>query len=160
MSRFADCVNQNFSSIHRKGAAATHHPDTKTPLGLLPLPGSRGTPTLMIRPSFSDTTEWGLVNALSVAHGAGRSMSRVKALSSLSRKHTKQELLEPSSSSSKKNRGGGTWVVCDEKDLVYEEAPEAYKDVHAVAEDLVREGVAEVVGWCRALVSYKVRHER
>jgi len=53
----------------------------------------------------------------------------------------------------------GTWVICDEKDLVYEEVPEAYKDVYAVADDLVKEGVAEVLGWCRARVSYEVRNK-
>jgi len=41
----------------------------------------------------------------------------------------------------------------------YEEASEAYKDVYAVADDLMKEGVAEVLGWCRARVSYKVRNE-
>jgi RNA-splicing ligase RtcB len=50
-------------------------------------------------------------------------------------------------------------VICDQKNLIWEEAPEAYKDVYAVADDLVREGAAEVVGWCRARVSYKVRNE-
>jgi len=53
----------------------------------------------------------------------------------------------------------GTWVICDEKDLVFEEAPEAYKDVEAVGQDLADAGVAMVVGWCRARVSYKVRDE-
>jgi len=67
-------------------------------------------------------------------------MSRAKALASLGQKYKNQDLLQPS-------RGGdGTWVVCDEKNLVYEEAPEAYKGVKAVAEELVKEGVAEVVG--------------
>lgn len=50
-------------------------------------------------------------------------------------------------------------MVCDEKQLVWEEAPEAYKDVYAVCDDLVREGVAEVIGWCRARVSYRVRND-
>jgi RNA-splicing ligase RtcB len=50
--------------------------------------------------------------------------------------------------------------VCDEKDLVFEEAPGAYKDVQAVGQDLVDAGVANIVGWCRARVSYKVRNER
>jgi RNA-splicing ligase RtcB len=139
--------------IHRKGAAPTYDPNTNTPLAMLPLPGSRGTPTMILKPRFSESTSWGLTNALSLAHGAGRSMSRAKALALLSQKYRNHNLLEPS-------RGGdGTWVVCDEKDLVYEEAPEAYKDVHAVAGDLVSESVAEVVGWCRAVVSYKVRVE-
>ena len=54
---------------------------------------------------------------------------------------------------------GGTWVVCEDKQLVWEEAGEAYKDVWAVGDDLVKKGCAEIWGWCRPLVSYKVRKE-
>lgn len=146
---------QEYVYIHRKGAAPTYDPAAQLPLTLLPLPGSRGTPTLILRPSFSKSTSWGLKNALSLAHGAGRSMSRAKALSSLSQKYKGQNILQP--------RAGeveGTWVICDEKDLVFEEAPDAYKDVQAVGQDLVDAGVANIVGWCRARVSYKVRNER
>ena len=53
----------------------------------------------------------------------------------------------------------GTWVICDEKDLVFEEAPDAYKDVQAVGQDLVDASAAHIVGWCRARISYKVRNE-
>jgi RNA-splicing ligase RtcB len=105
-----------------------------------------------MKPTFSKENGWGLKNALSLAHGSGRSMSRAKALSSLSKKYKVQYLLEPRS-------GEGTWVVCDEKDLVFEEAPDAYKDVFAVSDDLVREGVAEMVGWCKPRICYKVRNE-
>ncbi|KAF3042243.1 hypothetical protein E8E11_000185 [Didymella keratinophila] len=146
--------SQEYAYIHRKGAAPTSNPSTQQPLALLPLLGSRGTPTLILLPTFSASTSWGMKNALSLAHGAGRSMSRAKALSSPSQKYKGQNILEP--------RGGdaeGTWVVCDEKDLVFEEAPDAYKDVQAVGQDLVDAGVANIVGWCRARVSYKVRNE-
>lgn len=54
---------------------------------------------------------------------------------------------------------GGTWVVCEDKQLVWEEAPEAYKDIWAVGADLVAKGCAERVGWCKGVVSYKVRKE-
>lgn len=138
--------------VHRKGAAPTHHPETNLLLRILPLPGSRGTPTLIIKPIVSEENAWGLKNALSLAHGSGRSMSRTKALSYLSQKYRNQNILEP-------KKGDGTWVVCDEKDLVFEEAPDAYKDVFAVSEDLVREGVVKVVGLCKPRVSYKVRNE-
>ncbi|KAF2430585.1 hypothetical protein EJ08DRAFT_238691 [Tothia fuscella] len=158
--------NQKYVYIHRKGAAPTYSPNTGFPLSMLPLPGSRATPTLILRPKFSPQTGWGLKNALSLAHGAGRSMSRTKALSTLSQKYKDtSKLLTPTSASQehKSQDGsdvhGGTWVICDQKDLVWEEAPEAYKDIYAVAEDLVGSGVAEVVGWCRARVSYKVRVE-
>lgn len=81
-------------------------------------------------------------------------MSRHKALSSLSQKYKGQNILQPRAGDTE-----GTWVICDEKDLVYEEAPEAYKDVEAVGQDLVDAGVARMAGWCRARVSYKVRKE-
>lgn len=81
-------------------------------------------------------------------------MSRAKALSSLSQKYKGLNILQP-----RAGETDGTWVICDEKDLVYEEAPDAYKDVQAVGQDLVDAGFATVVGWCRARVSYKVRNE-
>lgn len=140
--------------IHRKGAAPTYDPQTGRPLTLLPLPGSRGTPTLILKPTFSESTSWGLKNGLSLAHGAGRAMSRAKALHALSSKYKGQNLLEPSAADR-----NGTWVICDEKDLVWEEAPEAYKDVQMVGQDLVDAGAAVIAGWCRARVSYKVRNE-
>lgn len=149
-----DNPEQQYVYIHRKGAAPTYSPASRLPLSLLPLPGSRGTSTLILKPSFSGSTSWGLKNALSLAHGAGRAMSRAKALSSLSQKYRGQNILEPRSADVE-----GTWVICDEKDLVFEEAPDAYKDVEAVGQDLVDAGVAQVVGWCRARVSYKVRNE-
>ena len=41
---------------------------------------------------------------------------------------------------------GGTYVICEAKALVWEEAGEAYKDVWDVGDDLVSAGVAEIVG--------------
>ncbi|KAF2657508.1 hypothetical protein K491DRAFT_703385 [Lophiostoma macrostomum CBS 122681] len=139
--------HDDYVFLHRKGAAPTYDTSTNLPLFLLPLPGSRGTPTMILKPVFSVNNSWGLTNALSLAHGAGRSMSRAKALSSLSQKYRNKNILVPAS-------GEGTWVICDEKDLVY-----AYKNVHAVSDDLAREGVAEIVGWCSPRVSYKTRNE-
>ncbi|KAJ4991337.1 hypothetical protein SVAN01_03235 [Stagonosporopsis vannaccii] len=147
------CVQEHVY-VHRKGAAPTYNPETQLPLTFLPLPGSRGTPTLILQPSFSEATSWGLKNAFSLAHGAGRSMSRAKALSCLAQKYRGQNILQPRS-----GEADGTWVICDEKELVFEEAPDAYKDVQAVGQDLVDAGVAAIVGWCRARVSYKVRNE-
>lgn len=145
-------VPESYAYVHRKGAAPTYDSCSSLPLQILPLPGSRGTPTLILAPVFDASTGWGSKNALSLAHGSGRIMSRAKALSSFSRKYKAEDLVEP--------RGGeGTWVVCEEKNLVFEEAPEAYKDVEAVAGDLLESGVARVVGRCSARVSYKVRNE-
>ncbi|KAF2131737.1 hypothetical protein P153DRAFT_383826 [Dothidotthia symphoricarpi CBS 119687] len=149
-----DTPTQDYVYMHRKGAAPTYDPSTQLPLTILPLPGSRGTPTLTLQPTFSAHTSWGLKNTLSLARVAGRAMSRAKALSALSQKYKGQNILEPGSSDI-----DGTWVICDEKDLVWEEAPEAYKDVEVVGQDLVDAGVARAVGKCRARISYKVRIE-
>lgn len=173
--------------IHRKGAAPTSNPHTNLPLTILPLPGSRATPTLILHPTFPASTSFGLINALSLAHGAGRAMSRAKAAGYVEGKYKgRSEDLLRGDFVGKDSRGagrrlgggsmggerlggggkdsgedihGGTWVVCEDKQLVWEEAGEAYKDVWAVGEDLVRRGVAERWGWCRGRVSYKVRKE-
>lgn len=177
---------QHPAYIHRKGAAPTLSPHTSLPLPLLPLPGSRATPTLLLHPLHPLSTAHGLTNGLSLAHGAGRSMSRAKASTSIARKYEgrSEDLLRGdyvradragnknnSSSSGGADAGaaagetwgrsvkGGTWVVCEEKALVWEEAPEAYKDVWDVGSDLERAGCVERRGWARGVVSYKVRVE-
>ncbi|MCJ1478637.1 hypothetical protein MMC13_007318 [Lambiella insularis] len=189
--------------IHRKGAAPISPPSPSSgsalpqpsaPLTLLPLPGSRGTPTLILHPLLTSTNSFGLNNALSLAHGAGRAMSRAKALTFVAAKYNRksEDLLRgdfskidrrgnksggsgvnggtadrggnrdgagTESERVGRNINGGTWVVCEDKALVWEEAPEAYKDVWDVGDDLVDAGAAERVGWCWGRVSYKVRQE-
>lgn len=166
--------------IHRKGAAPTtpDHP-------LLPLPGSRGTPTLLLRPLYTEENGFGERHAMSAAHGAGRAMSRAEAKNHLWRRYDEgngREVVNgftgsmggkggrdegegdfvASASAVKKKAGSkGTlgWVVCDQKELIWEEAPAAYKDVEAVGRDLVKAGVVAVVGRCRPLVTYKGKKE-
>jgi len=175
--------------IHRKGAAPISAPSSSLnssstsgagvnePYALLPLPGSRGTPTLILHPTLTAQNQYGLLNAFSVAHGAGRAMSRAKALAQLPAKHNNksEDILRGdytridskgnktnvnrNSASAGRNINGGTWVICEDKALVWEEAPEAYKDVWDVGDDLVAAGAAERVGWCWGKVSYKVRKE-
>lgn len=159
--------------IHRKGAAPTHNPSTGLPLSILPLPGSRATPTLILHPTFNPANAYGYTNALSLAHGAGRALSRAKAASYVAEKYAgrTEDLLRGDfvRADRKGNKqlddgtgrdvNGGCWVVCEEKALVWEEAPEAYKDVWDVGEDLVQKRCAERWGWCRGRVSYKVRKE-
>ena len=82
---------QSLSFIHRKGAAPVHYPSTSTPPSILPLPGSRATPTLILHPTLSSAIQHGALNALSLAHGAGRSMSRAKAASYMEGKYKGRE---------------------------------------------------------------------
>ena len=103
--------------VHRKGAT----PAGKGVLGVIP--GSMTAPAFLVRGK-------GVVDALqSASHGAGRQMSRRKAINSFTKKQLKQEL--------KKHGvdliGGGM-----------DEAPFAYKDIHQVMDH--QRDLVEVLG--------------
>src|SRR5439155_20211639 len=120
---------------HRKGAAPATH-------GIVIIPGSRGTLSAYVEPFAIETT------AYSLAHGAGRAQSRTSAFKKLSKRYKPQEL--------QRTKFGG-WVICEDKDLIYEEAPEGYKEVETVVADLVIAEACKVVAWGMPRVSYKVR---
>jgi release factor H-coupled RctB family protein len=48
-------------------------------------------------------------------------------------------------------------VICEDKALLYEEAPQAYKNITTVIDDLVAMGLIEVIAVLKPLVTYKVR---
>jgi release factor H-coupled RctB family protein len=121
--------------IHRKGAA----PATN---GMVVIPGSRGTLTAFVQPIPTPST------AFSLAHGAGRSQSRSFTFQKLSKRFRPEDL--------QRTQLGG-WVICEDKQLIYEEAPDGYKDVEVVVSDLVDAGACEVIAWGIPRVSYKVR---
>ncbi len=52
----------------------------------------------------------------------------------------------------------GSAVICDDKDLLFEEAPQAYKNIETVVDDLVHAGLVRVVATLVPRVTYKVRH--
>src|SRR5207245_687641 len=51
----------------------------------------------------------------------------------------------------------GGRVICEERDLLYEEAPAAYKNIEAVIQKLVDAGLASVIATFRPLLTYKTR---
>jgi len=122
--------------LHRKGAA----PSTEGPVVV---PGSRGAFSYLVRPAEGLER-----SAFSLAHGAGRKWSRSDSRGRLEKRYTAKQLTRTDL---------GSYVICEDKDLLYEEAPQAYKNITVVIEDLVREGLAEVVAVLRPLVTYKVR---
>jgi release factor H-coupled RctB family protein len=121
--------------IHRKGAA----PATA---GMVIVPGSRGTLSAYVQPIATSST------AFSLAHGAGRAQSRSSILKKLSKRYRPVDF--------QRTKLGG-WVICEDKELIYEEAPEGYKDVECVIADLVDAGACRVIAWGMPRVSYKVR---
>jgi release factor H-coupled RctB family protein len=56
--------------------------------------------------------------------------------------------------------GLGSRVICEDRALLYEEAPGAYKDIDIVIEDLVNAGLISVIATFRPLLTYKTRKEK
>lgn len=123
--------------LHRKGAA----PADK---GLVVIPGSRGDMTYLVRPRL-DQAEAALH---SLAHGAGRKWSRSEARDKLARRFRIADL---------ERTALGSRVICEDRDLIFEEAPQAYKDIHQVVRDLQTHGLIDLVATLRPLVTYKTR---
>ena len=123
--------------LHRKGAA----PSDK---GLVVIPGSRGTLSYIVRPRL-ETTDLALC---SLAHGAGRKWKRSDVKGRLSKRYSVSDLT--------RTPLGGR-VICEDKALMFEEAPEAYKDVAVVIDDLESAGLIDVIATLRPLITYKTR---
>ena len=125
--------------VHRKGAAEAND-------ALLMIPGSRGSLSYFVKP-IGD----GQSNAWSLAHGAGRKWARSETRLRMRERFAVMELLQTQL---------GSRVICEERDLLYEEAPAAYKNIEAVIQDLVDAGLVSVVATFRPLLTYKTRKAR
>ena len=123
--------------LHRKGAAPCDQ-------GPLVIPGSRGTFSYLVQP----TEQAAVDNAFSLAHGAGRKWMRSQTKARLSNKYRPDDFL-------KTDLGG--LVVCEDKALIYEEAPQAYKNIDVVIQDMVDANLIRVLAVLRPLLSYKTR---
>ncbi len=123
--------------LHRKGAAPAD-------CGPVVIPGSRGDFSYLAEP----VTERAGEALSSLAHGAGRKWSRSDAHARLSRRYKVADMQRTKLSSH---------VVCEDRRLIFEEAPEAYKDIAGVIADLEAAGLIRVIARLRPLLSYKTR---
>ncbi|MEV4630268.1 RNA ligase RtcB family protein [Micromonospora sp. NPDC049523] len=119
--------------LHRKGAAPGDGRDVL-------IAGTRGTPSYLVAAHAGPEANH------SVAHGAGRKMSRADALRRGRAKHTVEEL---------RRTPVGSLVVCGDRQLLLEEAPTAYKRIEQVIADLVEHDLATPVATTVPLVTYK-----
>lgn len=120
--------------LHRKGAA----PADKGPVII---PGSRGDLTFVVSPvGEHPDTLW------SLAHGAGRKISRADARGKLDDLYKNRDM--------RKNRWGGR-LVCGDKSLLWEEAPECYKPINTVISSMVDAGLITLVAALRPVVTFK-----
>jgi release factor H-coupled RctB family protein len=121
--------------LHRKGAAPADR-------GLVPIPGSRGDVTILVEPLT------GVDDALaSIAHGAGRKHERGWM-------HGRARRSADDLARLTRNPFGGH-VICADRSLLIEEAPEAYKDIRKVVGDLESFGLARTVAILRPVVTFK-----
>lgn len=120
--------------LHRKGAAPAER-------GALTLTlGSRGAASWILR-GTGDTA-----HLCSVAHGAGRRITRTDAKSKLSHRYRRSEL---------DRTAVGGHVLCDDHDLLWEEHPDVYKPIAPVVDALVAAGVATRVASLIPVVTVK-----
>jgi release factor H-coupled RctB family protein len=125
--------------LHRKGAVAAES-------DFVVIPGSRGSLSYLVKPTGD-----GESHAWSLAHGAGRKWARCEARQRMRERFSAAELAQTPL---------GSRVVCEERDLLYEEAPAAYKNIEGVIADLVAAGLGSVIATMRPLLTYKTRKSR
>lgn len=120
--------------IHRKGA-------TPSDVGCVVIAGSRGSNSYIVKPIVNS-----IDYAFSVAHGAGRRWNRLSCKERLENvypdKTVREKLL-------------GSNLIYNEKSVLYEEAPEAYKNIDKVIEDMLNEGMITLIASLKPLITYK-----
>jgi len=122
--------------VHRRGAVATEGEPVM-------IPGSRGSLSYLVKP-LGD----GESHAWSLAHGAGRKWARSETRLRMRERFGMHQLTQTPL---------GGRVICGERDLLYEEAPAAYKNIEDVVQDLVDAGLVSVIATFRPLLTYKTR---
>ena len=121
--------------LHRKGAA-----EARTGEPVL-IAGTRGSSSYLVAPKeVSEET------LFSLAHGAGRKWTRLSTRSRIRAKYREEEL---------RRTPIGSRVLCPDRDLLCEEAPDAYKNIEQVIQDLTDFHLIDVVASFRPLLNCK-----
>jgi release factor H-coupled RctB family protein len=128
--------------IHRKGASPTD-------MDLVMIPGSRGSLSYLVKPRCSHICDLAR-GGFSLAHGAGRKWKRSDVRGRLKQHFKAKDLVTTKL---------GSRVICTQRDLLYEEAPQAYKNIDVVVDDLVKAKMIDVVASFRPLITYKTRRK-
>lgn len=124
--------------LHRKGA-------TPSDAGPVAVPGSRGDYSYLVQPCGNDDA-----TLQSLAHGAGRKWIRSACKDRLFKLLTPTQLGRTAL---------GSRVICNDRQLIYEEAPQAYKGVDSVVQALVGAGLVRLLARMKPVLTYKTRGE-
>jgi release factor H-coupled RctB family protein len=119
--------------LHRKGASPAN-------AGPVVIPGSRGDFSYLVQPVPH------VDSLFSIAHGAGRKWMRSECKARLSSRYRVEQFLKTPL---------GNRVVCGDKNLMFEEAPEAYKRVDSVIEPLLQAGLIRLIARLKPVLTYK-----
>lgn len=121
--------------LHRKGA-------TPSDQGAVVIPGSRGDYSYLVQPIADERS------LLSLAHGAGRKWMRSECKDRLASRYGVEQLSRTAL---------GSRVICADRALIYEEAPEAYKSIDSVVGALREAGLVRVLARLKPVLTYKTR---
>jgi len=121
--------------IHRKGSSPAEEDS------FVVIAGSRGTSSYIVK-----TINASIDTGFSIAHGAGRKWKRAGCMEKLQGKFMRKDI---------KNGNMGYNLVCSDKNLIYEESPEAYKNIERVISDLEAFRMIKVVARLTPLITYK-----
>lgn len=131
-----ETMEKDYVWVHRKGATRAMPKDREEVPSVyrsvgqpVLIPGSMGTASYILC-----GTEKSAEPFHSVCHGAGRTLSRHQAISSLSPKSVREAL-----------QGKGIYIKTEGHETISEEAPEAYKNIDDVIDSVRGAGLADVV---------------
>ncbi len=124
--------------LHRKGA-------TPSDQGPVLIPGSRGDYSYLVQPLERDEA-----TLHSLAHGAGRKWVRSAC---------KDRLFKLMTPTQMGRTALGGRVICNDRQLIYEEAPQAYKAIDSVVQALVGAGLVALIARTNPVLTYKTRGE-
>jgi release factor H-coupled RctB family protein len=127
-------VNGEKLYVHRKGAAPAD-------VGPVIIAGTRGTNSYIVEP-LANSLEYGF----SVAHGAGRRWNRQACKDRLENVYPDKSIREKLLASN---------LIYFDRSIIYEEAPEAYKSIDRVIEDMLNEGMIRLIATLKPLITYK-----
>ena len=120
--------------LHRKGSVSARK-------GAVVIPGSRGSLAYVCIPR-GDTA----VSLDSLSHGAGRKWARSICKSRIDQKYDRDSI---------RRTGLKGRVVCHDTNLLFAEAPEAYKNVEQVIGVLQEYGLIDIAATLRPLITFK-----
>lgn len=130
-------INNQPHWIHRKGA-------TPADCGLVMIPGSRGDYSYLVKPNVGAKVNF--ESLYSLAHGAGRKWMRTECKDRLSKRYRQSDL---------ERTALGSRVICKNKALIFEEAPEAYKPITSVIDAMEDAGLIKLVARFKPVLTYK-----